>query len=298
MTNFIKYTAIAFAIGMFTVSCNSNDDASDQSGVDTLSNAITKERTQKIIYSVPSPVELANILQKSGSKYDAKILNDINNVSKYSTNNAKALNLGVYGADLAYTSVFNQTQETMFYLKAAQKLADELGITNAFNKNTIDRVETNLSSKDSLMRIISDSYLEMDAYLGENDRKNVSALLASGGWVEGLYLATKVAEKSSNNTAIIAHIADQKLSLENLLGLLGGYPDDENILSMVTSLNALKAIYDKIETKTPENQNVTVDPSTKVATIGSSNEKPTVISVEVLKAITEKIAEIRNSIIN
>ena len=186
----------------------------------------------------------------------------------------------------------------MFYLNAAQKISDVLGITSAFNKSTIDRVESNLSSKDSLMLIISDSYLEMDAYLEENDRKSVSALLACGGWVEGLYLATKVAAQSSKNNQILNHIADQKLSLENLLGLLSDYPNDETILSMISSLNALKSIFDKIEMKAPENQKVTVDPTTKVATIGGDNQKPAAISAEILKDITEKTAEIRSSIIN
>lgn len=294
----LKFTALALVAGFMSVGCNNGGDKGVTDGTDTVSEAKRKDEAKKIIYSVPSPVEMASILQKAGSKYDKDILNDLENVSKYTTNDAKALNLGVYGSDLAYTSVFNQTQETMFYLKAAQKLSDELGITNAFNKNTVDRIEANLNSRDSLMQIISDSYLEIDSYLEENERQNISALMVAGGWVEGLHLATKVAMQNPTNKDMMARIADQKVSLDNLLGLLSSYPEDESILSIVNPLLSLKAIFDKINAPAPTNQKVTVNEKTHVATIGGDNDVPAVISPEQLKAISEKTEEIRNSIIN
>ena len=43
-----------------------------------------------------------------------------------------------FGADLSYASVFNHTQESMFYTSCAKKLADRLGVLSAFNDSTLE----------------------------------------------------------------------------------------------------------------------------------------------------------------
>ena len=64
--------------------------------------------------------------------------------SKYQTTRARAINLGIYGTDINYASMFNQTQETLFYVKCAKTLANNLGVMNAFDKETLDRIEGNI----------------------------------------------------------------------------------------------------------------------------------------------------------
>ena len=56
-------------------------------------------------------------------------MNKIANCSKYISYNIKALNLGVFGADLSYSVTFEQFQQIGTYVKTTKKLAEDLIIT-------------------------------------------------------------------------------------------------------------------------------------------------------------------------
>ena len=150
---FVSGSAV-FLLSPFFYGCGSNKENAETEGTDTTSmgqsGGMTKgtSKAQNIFYSIPSPIELAQLIQKAGAKYNKDLLNPIKNVSKYMSNTSKALNLGVYGADLSYTSVFDDnTQESIFYLAATRKLAESLGVGNAFDEKTVDRIQANTGKK-------------------------------------------------------------------------------------------------------------------------------------------------------
>jgi hypothetical protein len=287
---------IASALFMLPA-CSGSDNATDEtSEVDTASGneEMKVMKAQNVFYSIPSPIETSSLLQKAGADYNADYLNPIENVSKYNSTSSKALNLGVYGSDLSFTSIFDQTQESMLYLKCANKLASGLGISGAFGESTVGRIEANQDNRDSLLQIISDAFWQSDAYLKENDRPNTSALIVAGGWIEGLYIATRVAE-TTNNPDVITRIGEQKLSLENLIGLLESCGKDDNVEPLLNDLRSLKAIYDKVKMESSKAE-VSTDPNTKVTTIGGNSS--ITVTKEQLAEISKKVAEIRNTIIS
>jgi hypothetical protein len=288
-----------FAAAMILMpSCSGSENATDESAEAADSsgtnNTMKVQKTQNVFYSIPSPIETSSLLQKAGATYDADFLNPIENVSKYNSTSGKALNLGVYGADLSFTSIFDQTQESMLYLKCTNKLASGLGISGAFGESTISRIEANQENRDSLLQIISDAFWASDSYLKENDRPNTSALIVAGGWVEGLYIATRVAG-ATKNEEVVTRIGEQKLSLENLIGMLESCGKDENIEPVLNDLRGLKSTYDKLKTKSSKTE-VSTDPKTKVTTIGGGEGMT--VSKEQLAEITKKVEGIRNNIIN
>lgn len=255
---------------------------------------IRSQRTKNIFHNIPSPMETAGLLKKAGAEYDRNILNDVKNVDNYTAASKQALNLGIYGADLSYASVFNNTQESMLYTSCAQKLAKKLDVNAAFNEEVVGRLEKNRNNRDSLLSIISETYWHVDAYLKENQRDNISALMVTGGWVEGLYIATQVT-KSHDTAELRQRIAEQRFPLVDLLELVKTYsPDDAAIGSVLTDLEALQALYSDVEMPSG---NSTVTEENGVATIGGT--APTAsLTDEQLKMITEKVATIRASYIN
>jgi hypothetical protein len=265
---------VSFGISIITIltSCGSSNDTDISSNIDTTTTvSITEQskKAQKIFESIPSPVETTKLLQSSGAKYNAQYLNPIENVSKYSSVTYKALNLGIYGTDLSFTSVYSKTQESMLYLRCTNTLANSLGISGAFDETTTARIEANLENKDSLLKIISDSYWNSDAYLNANGQQGVSALIVAGGWIEGLYIATQIANTTKNET-ISASIIEQKSSLNNLVELLDTYKkNNEGITTTFNQLLDLKKSYE------------------------TENSNP----AEQLKEISTKISIIRNKII-
>ncbi|MCW3103264.1 MAG: hypothetical protein JWO09_1704 [Bacteroidetes bacterium] len=296
--NFTSTIRFAFAVAVAATvsSCGNSADNDNVTTNDTAATANVEKDTkaQNVFYSIPSPIETTSLLKGAGAKYNASYLNPIENVSKYSTAASRALNLGVYGSDLSFTSIFDQTQESMLYLRCTNKLATSLGISGAFDEATTSRIEANLENRDSLLTIISDSYWNADTYLKENGQPGVSALIIAGGWLEGLYIATQIANATKNDD-IATRIGEQKLSLDNLVALLDTYKtSNDGVNTTLNQLKELKQIYDGIEVKSAETQ-VSTDKKDGVTTI--DNKSSYKLTPEQLKAITDKASQIRNKII-
>ena len=215
----------------------------------TVDSSITEEaaeqadRVKKIFYQIPSPVEMVTLIRETGSKYNYRVLNSVENRSNYTTAKSKAINLGIYGADLSYTSVFNQNQESIIYLSTAKQLADELGVSNAFSDETMARVEENLEDRDSLMHIITETFYELDSYLKENGRSSISAQVITGGWLEGLYLASVMIEKSGTDGNLADRLIDQKYALTDLIKLNEAYNTEGSLDHVLVDLRRLDEVF-------------------------------------------------------
>jgi len=167
-------------------------------------------------------------------------------------------------------------------------------VNNAFNEEVVGRLEKNRNNRDSLLSIISETYWHVDAYLKENQRDNISALMVAGGWVEGLYIATQVANKH-DTPELRQRIAEQRLPLVDLMELVKTYsPDDPAIGSVLKDLDALKVLYTDV---TVPSGNSTVTEEGGVATIGGTSPTAS-LTDDQLKTITEKVATVRANYIN
>lgn len=271
------------------------EDSTESSAIDEVVNPeLTPERVEKaqlVFQTVPSPLETASIFQDAGSSYNSGITNPVENVSNYATTTKMALNLGVYGADLSYANIFDQSQESMFFMNCAKKMADGLGVTSAFDAATMERIEENMNNRDSLMTIINDAFWIADAHLKENGQDHLSALIITGGWIEGLYLGTKSLNKETPDKVLMQRIADQKYSLDNLMELLITY-DNAELKDVGRKMSALQMVFNKIEADKAE---TTVSNDNGVSTIGGGGELK--YEVSTIIEITNVIDKIRNDII-
>lgn len=286
----------ALAIVTLATACGGEAPPKDPLTTDAAQDGVQEVRQQKsrkIFYTIPSPMETAALLKRAGAAYDARIPNDVRNVDRYTTASKQALNLGVYGADLSYASVHNQTQESMFYTSCSKRLAENLGVTGVFNESVLERMERNMNNRDSLLDIISTTYWDVDAYMKENGRENISALMITGGWVEGLYIATQVAAEKGS-LELRQRVAEQKHSLNDLIGLLNTYPDDPTLAGPRADLQALAELFLPVMTGSA-GESVTVENG--VTVVGAGQTTPAAITDEQFTAIRDKVAEIRNNYI-
>jgi hypothetical protein len=296
-----KTSLLAILSISFLVSCSPGEneaadntqEPNDQSIVEELDRE-EQNVAQKMFYALPSPFEISSLLKTSGVEFEDDILNSIDNVSKYETKTSKALNLGIYGADVSFTSIYEKTQHTMLYLSCIKKLADDLGISAAFGGETMGRLESSKDSKDSLQYIVAEAYGMANAYLKENSSSSASSLILTGGWVEGVHIATSMLNPESPNSDLIELIADQRFSVENLILLLELNKDEEDIASILIDLNELKDLYAQIDDPTGhEITTSTKEDGTMVLGGGSS----VTLDTELLAKITAKVNEIRTKIV-
>ena len=150
--------SILIAAAATISSCGSSSDADALGDSDSTANVSAEKDTkaQNVFYSIPSPIETTSLLKAAGAKYNASYLNPIENVPKYSTAASRALNLGVYGSDLSFTSIFDKTQESMLYLRCTNKLATSLGISGAFDIGNSPLCSVRPEPKGTKPQVISD----------------------------------------------------------------------------------------------------------------------------------------------
>ncbi len=255
MTNARKFALTGMALAslfMFAACGGSGQQANKETQDENLpKDSLVKEITK---YPLPTAFEVTNLLNKAGAGYILSISNSVANADKYFTEKSKAINLGIYGADLAYASTYQMKQETMNYLKVSKKMIDELQISTEFNSTFADRVEKNIDNQDSLIRIISDSFFKTYEFLTNNGKDNLSLLVMSGSWVEGLYITTEIEKTSQNNQDIIKIIVNQNGSLVKLMDLLEKNKSNADVAEMLTKLqsisDAFKAVQgDKVDQK-------------------------------------------------
>lgn len=294
---YILLSGVAISSMLFS-SCGSGDKKEEAGNTDTTETEDPDlkekiEHTQKIVYSVPSPSEMVNLLENAGAKYNFKLLNDLKNVDSYTTQKSRGINLGIYGADLNYANIFDNTQETMFYIQCTQKLAEALGIENAISESVVSRAQDNVDNKDSMINIVSEMFWELHDYLEENDKMDITAFVIAGGWVEGLYLATQTVDEKKPNMEIVQKVGDLKLSLEHVIALLGTYEKDENIDAIIADMNKFKALYDKLEVKKSE---TTVKQEGETTVIGGGTS--IVITMDQFKEIKALASQIRTEYVS
>ena len=120
MLSSIKYIAIVMLSTTFMLwSCVSAPEVEDSEEIiEEANDEVEANEGEKIVYyGTPSLVEVASLMKSTGVVFTGEMMNDLNEASNYNEQHIKALNLGVYGADLTYSAMFDHTQEAINYLK-------------------------------------------------------------------------------------------------------------------------------------------------------------------------------------
>lgn len=240
----LVFIILAVIVGMASCKKDQKKTQGSQKAEKQQEKKVAQQQAEDIEYPVPTPYEVTKMLNKAGASYVIALTNDVSKVDKYFTEEQRALNLGVYGADLSYASTYNKTQETTDYLSASKQLTEELGINTSINKNIMERVENNINNTDSLHQIISKSFYDTFEFLNNNAKGDIAMLILAGGWIEGLYLSTHLV--AENPAEIEKGIAQQKEVLNKLIKLLKNYKGERKAIGKtLKDLKAIMQIYEE-----------------------------------------------------
>lgn len=248
---YLKQRFFLFAIPFLLLSCEETNTTtfSKLPSFNLNQDSSTSQQeshVEKIYFNVPSTMKTAYILKKAGASYDASFPLNPNKANDDFTTEQQALLLGIYGSDLNYTIVSNKNQETIYYLNSINSLGEKLGLGNILNQEMKNRIEKNVNSKDSMQVIITDLFWKIEQSLNEDGRSRIGALIVTGGWIEGLYVATQIAIKMPENIKIKSIICQQKFSSKDVLELVKNSCSSEYISDVV--LRPLKQINASLST--------------------------------------------------
>jgi hypothetical protein len=253
------------------------------------------EAVEEISGNISSPVEIANLLQTIGVPFSPDYLASGLDVNKLQTSFSKAVGLGILGADLGYLNMYERTGSSIETLSSIRKLADAIRVGQFFDFEALKRLSLNKSNLDSLLFISIDSYSRIDKYLRESDRGQLSALMITGVWIEGQYLATQVMA-SHPDPVLRDRIGEQKIILNDLLLLLDPWCGrDSEFKEICSDLQKIREAYSDIKISYRQGDPVTVEKNgglivtqTETSIVEMSDEQLSNI-IQVTKTVRDKL---------
>ena len=267
--------------------------------VDEVVEEVVEEKNEEY-YQIPSPDEMFGFIKESGLKFNGELLNDIQASSSYTEPTKQAMNFGIYSADLAYTAAYEEFNETTKYFGTIQKMAEPIGISSAFDKTLIERAQSNLDNADSLVAITNTSYFAVVDYLDQNQQGDKLGIIAASGWLETVYIVANTANYD-NDKAAVDRLADQRLTLDNLIDYFAKYEESNEVKEIAGWLAELEAVFAVSENESEESGSgisFKKKDDGKMVLGGSNTEAKSSISKEQFEAIKSKVNEIRNKIIS
>jgi hypothetical protein len=295
----IKNLSLLFIAALILTACGQRPSENLEVDMDETEAGelqISSETMNEIIQNIASPIEVAALISSLNIPFSTSYLADPENLSTSTTSFEMAYSLGALSADLGYLNMYEKTGTAVNYLSSINRLADALQIGQFFDFATIKRLATTSSDLDSLMFISINSFNNMDDYLRETDRSNLSALMIAGVWMEGLYLATQVAVQNSSEE-LKSMIGEQKLILNDLLLILNNYKNETVINGYIDDFEAIKSAYAdvKITYEVGEPETIEKDGMLMVVQSETSNVE---MSDATLRQIIDVTREIRNRQMN
>jgi hypothetical protein len=236
-------------------SCKEKANVKQQKKIEAEQVKTIENQIEANVYPLPTSAAVIKMLTELEVGYMIGISNPVENTKKYFTSTKRAINLGVFGADLSYATLYNIQQEVFNYLSAIRSLANELNMSKIYNEELYDKIKLNFDNRDELVKILTSAFNETYSYLSENDQQPQALLVVGGAWVEGMYLTTHVSEAAYQVAGISKVLLEQKKSFELYLEITKPYANDPIISDFVKLLDPVKKVYDGLGTSLTE-QNI------------------------------------------
>ena len=253
----IKKLTYCLLIALLLVSCNRNS-ASSSFNEDDYKDVVLGEdlirigMPDKLDYLINNLVlsdEMIGLLAKEDKTlFDKSLLNATENVKFYTTTKNKAVNMGVYGAELNYLIHFGQTQYSMKYMVASKQLADQIGVAMAFDQEAVEEYQTNAENRDSLISIIFGVYDNARRMLKNEEQFMLSSLVIMGSWIENMYITTEMfnrTKSASLKSKLVTSILEQKTYMEKIFEAIKLLDEGDNVFvtDIIQNLQTIDSIY-------------------------------------------------------
>ncbi len=244
---FSVFVFVLVLAGLNSCGTDKTDNPNSDSVHDTITgidlNDSTKIKFKKLVSAMPVPFDILNKFSGAHLPFKGELLNPPSNAISYNNASAQALNLGIYGADLAYMISQDKLAEAAPYLKAIHQLSDAVVVPTAFDANILHSYESNQNQKDSMQQLVRTSYKRIDSTLQGNDRLALATLVLAGGWLESIYLTTQHIgndQQNEKNKVLFDMLAVQQPYMENITELLGSFPNDSLCKNLYADFNNMK----------------------------------------------------------
>ncbi len=232
-------------------SCKSDEakkKSSDQKRIEMEEVEELNKEIEDAVYPLPTSAEVIKMLTELEVGYMIGISNPTENVKNYVTSKSKAINMGIYGADLSYATLYNMNQDVINYLDAIRVLANDLNMAKIYNKRLYDEIKDSFDNRDRLVEILQSAFNGTYSYLTKNDQQAQALMVVAGAWVEGMYITTHISEAVFHVQGIVEVLLEQKQSYELFIDLAKPHASDPAVQEILDLFAPMSKVYEGIDT--------------------------------------------------
>jgi hypothetical protein len=210
---------------------------------------VSKEEIDQLIQSFPSPIETSIIIKNAGNEFSSELLIPTKKLDRFVSSYDKAIAMGAFGGDMGYINIYGKSFVAIDYLAAIRLLSVDLEIDRFFDFEDMIKMAKSSDNIDSLQRMSTESFNNMEKYLREKGRNELSVLIVFGTWLEGAYIVSDIA-KGNMSEEMKNRVAEQKESVNKINEILVSASGDKYFANLLRQLKPLVEMYEKIKIET------------------------------------------------
>jgi hypothetical protein len=256
--------------------------------------AISRDVLDAMMQTLPSPIETANLITRSNSTFNKQLLIPSKNSENFHDKYAQALALGGYGVDLGYINLNNKMLYVVEYLESVNNISEELKVNQFLDFTLLSSLAENRNNVDSLIRISTENFNQIDEYLRSKQRGDLSVLILIGSWVEGLHMFNYIAKEHASDE-VTKRIGEQKVIINNIYAILDKIGNIPYYKELKEKLNSLKSVYSGVKVTYVYREPVMKEVNGELV-IEDASESLIEINQKQLDEISGEITKLRNSL--
>ena len=204
---------------------------------------LAREVLLDIVMSLPNPIETIEYTHWLMAPYKKANLS-----AKADNYLYQAWLIGMHFTRLHQALAYKKYKVVAFYINTMQPLIATLNSSKYFPANDLKALLKNDQKLDELLNKINQSYENLSDYWLKNGNPETSILMATGSFVESLYLLASISKETHAKEFLWNYLGYQKITLEQHLLLLSFYEEFPIIKKIIFVLNDLQRQFDEVKT--------------------------------------------------
>ncbi len=234
---------------VFVFSCKNpqKDVVSSRVSVRDTSNTNLLPEAQKVYITLPSPIEMLEVLSTSNQSIDMKNIFPLYSSSHFINTQSRALALGIYSSDMAFINLSSEKTSVEKYLQTIVNLLNDLKIYGIIDSDMHQRIKNNVKNPDSLAYYSLIIYQQLIDKLEASGQNELLSLILIGASIETFYLAQTQIEDYKQTEVFVNEIYNSRAMFNQYYQYIEVYKNNQLINEPFQTLSQIKAEFDKIE---------------------------------------------------
>jgi len=224
-------------------SCKHRGESKAQKEIPAAERQSIEQNIEENVYPLPTSAEVIKKLGDLDLGFVIGLSNPPANAKNYVSSYSRSVNMGIYGADLSYATIYNVQQDVIDYLGSMRTLANDLNLSKIYDESLYTKIKAQFDNRDTLVTILTNAYNKTYGYMVNGGQTNLALLMVGGAWVEGTYLTASVSETGNHVTGFESILLDQKKSFELFEEIAKPHSSDEMVSKFLKELQPMQDFY-------------------------------------------------------